>query len=698
MVRSTLCALALLLSPSVILAQNGIAFVSDLAEHGNFDIYYMPDVDDPGTVVRLTTDVGIDNHPDIFWTGDPGTSKLVWSSSRDGDFELYIAPLLHAEDSSRKLTSNSIPDRHPHFSRDGDRIVFDAKCREVPVYDTVVNSECSVPVPKIRGSYRRFEALLVYTLSTGRLDTFDIADADIANQPRLWPDTTNAASLRTWVGHPSFSPDGKRILFSAAKDMDGSDWEVYSVAYDTLAHTISDLVQHTFSTNYPNSPNPIRMSAGAHYSHDGRSILYTSTRTPLGNSQLFRIPASARRVAVHPSNQLTFHNGNDYVPEEMDDGGIILTSDQGPSICDPEDKEGPSDDLDVVKVDQNGENRVDLTDAENNNGDEDRDEMELIADEVSWFCGAKPNLSDCTRIPRIWNICFFKFWFDIVNDSNGAHWNDSAYRGIRGKRHLYERAFREYASYMQSSDPATYSAMLQQMYLYGDFYCTYDWTLVPFWWVIPSNFGVYDSLVPLSPRLLVPRRDSSLNAGGATTFDWSDVPGEGTTYGIQVSMDPSFAATVIEQFDLAASTATTDKLRPDTVYYWRAGAVSQHGMTWSNVRRFSTGSSTVGVDAMMNAAQGEMWLPANYPNPFNGRTTMRFVLQRAGRVVLKVYDLFGREVSVVLDRTLDAGMHEVDWNTDGSPPGLYCYRIVVEATEPDSRTPFMASRTMVVVK
>jgi hypothetical protein len=99
------------------------------------------------------------------------------------------------------------------------------------------------------------------------------------------------------------------------------------VAYDPVTGLISDLKQHTKGTAYPQNDNPIQMNAGAHYSNNGRYILYTSTRTPLGNSQLFKIPADSKNVLTHPQNQLTFHLANDYVPDQMEDGRIVLTSD-----------------------------------------------------------------------------------------------------------------------------------------------------------------------------------------------------------------------------------------------------------------------------------------------------------------------------------------------------------------------------------
>jgi hypothetical protein len=54
-------------------------------------------------------------------------------------------------------------------------------------------------------------------------------------------------------------------------------------------------------------------------------------------------------------------------------------------------------------------------------------------------------------------------------------------------------------------------------------------------------------------------------------------------------------------------------------------------------------------------------LPA-WPNPFNGGTTLAFVLDRAQRVRLSLCDVAGRYVALVADRRYEAGKHVETWN------------------------------------
>jgi hypothetical protein len=57
-------------------------------------------------------------------------------------------------------------------------------------------------------------------------------------------------------------------------------------------------------------------------------------------------------------------------------------------------------------------------------------------------------------------------------------------------------------------------------------------------------------------------------------------------------------------------------------------------------------------------------LEQNYPNPFNPSTTIKYELPRTSKVTLTVYDLLGREVSVLVNERREAGVYEVKF--DGS--------------------------------
>jgi hypothetical protein len=71
----------------------------------------------------------------------------------------------------------------------------------------------------------------------------------------------------------------------------------------------------------------------------------------------------------------------------------------------------------------------------------------------------------------------------------------------------------------------------------------------------------------------------------------------------------------------------------------------------------------------------------NYPNPFNPYTKFDFSIAKQSDVVIKIYDISGREVRTLVNEKLDAGIYKADWNSlDNSgayvSSGVYFYRIV----------------------
>ena len=65
----------------------------------------------------------------------------------------------------------------------------------------------------------------------------------------------------------------------------------------------------------------------------------------------------------------------------------------------------------------------------------------------------------------------------------------------------------------------------------------------------------------------------------------------------------------------------------------------------------------------------------NFPNPFNPSTTIKFELPRASVVSLAVYDVLGREVSVLINDRRSAGVYEVKFDGSALASGVYFYRL-----------------------
>jgi photosystem II stability/assembly factor-like uncharacterized protein len=96
----------------------------------------------------------------------------------------------------------------------------------------------------------------------------------------------------------------------------------------------------------------------------------------------------------------------------------------------------------------------------------------------------------------------------------------------------------------------------------------------------------------------------------------------------------------------------------------------------------------IGIKPVSNNIPNEYKLYQNYPNPFNPVTKIKFDVgpplssppsQGGDRgVVLKIYDVLGREIAVLVNEKLTPGTYEVEWIASNYPSGLYFYRLQTE--------------------
>ncbi|HAY33641.1 MAG TPA: T9SS type A sorting domain-containing protein [Ignavibacteria bacterium] len=68
-------------------------------------------------------------------------------------------------------------------------------------------------------------------------------------------------------------------------------------------------------------------------------------------------------------------------------------------------------------------------------------------------------------------------------------------------------------------------------------------------------------------------------------------------------------------------------------------------------------------------------LSQNYPNPFNPSTRIDFALPNNSNVILKIYDLTGKEVETVLNDFRTAGYYTVNFNASNLASGIYYYKL-----------------------
>jgi hypothetical protein len=112
---------------------------------------------------------------------------------------------------------------------------------------------------------------------------------------------------------------------------------------------------------------------------------------------------------------------------------------------------------------------------------------------------------------------------------------------------------------------------------------------------------------------------------------------------------------------------------------------------------------TVLTDVPQIPIPTEFALEQNFPNPFNPRTTIQFVVppapQNAGTSVgtgittIKVYDILGREVAVLVNEPKRPGMYQIEFDGGNLPSGVYFYRLSVADAQRSTLT-----RKMILIR
>ena len=120
----------------------------------------------------------------------------------------------------------------------------------------------------------------------------------------------------------------------------------------------------------------------------------------------------------------------------------------------------------------------------------------------------------------------------------------------------------------------------------------------------------------------------------------------------------------------------------DTGFCYRVAAVDANGNESPAV--LFTPTELTGGEAPVPLASS--WLDQNYPNPFNPTTTIRFGINVAGRVTLRIYDTAGRLVKELIDEHRGADRYEEVWDGrdgQGNPvaSGVYFYNLTTREFE-----------------
>ena len=180
-------------------------------------------------------------------------------------------------------------------------------------------------------------------------------------------------------------------------------------------------------------------------------------------------------------------------------------------------------------------------------------------------------------------------------------------------------------------------------------------------------------------------------------FKWDSLTAF-TAYDLKVTMffgsrDKTFIISDITSAQILLSRS----LLEGYLYYWQVRAKNPGGnpenwSDWSEPAYFNVGTATDKSENRNNTFS----LNQNSPNPFNPSTNISFSLPENSFVKLVVYDITGREISVLADDNFSAGNHSVLFNASSLPSGVYFYRL--ESSPENSSRQFTEIKRMILVK
>jgi hypothetical protein len=116
--------------------------------------------------------------------------------------------------------------------------------------------------------------------------------------------------------------------------------------------------------------------------------------------------------------------------------------------------------------------------------------------------------------------------------------------------------------------------------------------------------------------------------------------------------------------------ASINGLMDEFRVYRRALGQAEITATWNQNLGVLTG-----ITPVLSSIPAEYSLSQNYPNPFNPVTKISFAIPKSGIVIIRVYDVLGREISVLINEFRNAGEYIVSYDASAFSSGTYFYRL-----------------------
>lgn len=94
----------------------------------------------------------------------------------------------------------------------------------------------------------------------------------------------------------------------------------------------------------------------------------------------------------------------------------------------------------------------------------------------------------------------------------------------------------------------------------------------------------------------------------------------------------------------------------------------------------------------------EFYLSQNYPNPFKGKTTIKYCLPEKSKVYLTLFNSIGEKVKELFNKVQKAGTYETILDGQDFQSGVYYYQLKAVDPMTNTRQLFAKTKKMILLK
>ncbi len=194
-------------------------------------------------------------------------------------------------------------------------------------------------------------------------------------------------------------------------------------------------------------------------------------------------------------------------------------------------------------------------------------------------------------------------------------------------------------------------------------------------WSVPVSFASWKNTPPSTFAFSSVVPDTVRDWNDTSKFNWQksvDVDNQNVTYGYRL-----VGGKLDSTFNTADTSAVISAkiLEPNTNYVLSGFATDGIDTTYaSNTLSFSTADHLTPVKKEDTIQPMDFEIKQNFPNPFNPTTSISFSLPKNMHVLLRIFDVLGREVATLENEVKNVGRYTVEWNASSVSSGIYFYK------------------------